>query len=100
MPILWGSGGSYLDSLCNSSHLLAMGTLAGIMVVTAVLVFYALHKRGTGVMLTVIAVAAAGSIYGFAEGAWPVGAIEAVWAMVVARKWWALRQPFARPSSN
>ena len=63
------------------------------MVVTAALVFYALHKRTTRWMLGVIAVAAAGSIYGFAEGLWPVGAIEAVWAAVVARKWWMLRQP-------
>jgi len=70
-----------------------MGTLFAIMVVTVVLVFYALHRRSTGVMLAVIAVAAAGSIYGFAEDAWPVGAIEAVWAVTVARRWWVLRQP-------
>jgi hypothetical protein len=67
-----------------------MGTLLGIMAATVVLVFYALHKRSGWPMLAAIAASAAGSIYGFAEGAWPVGAIEAVWAAIVARKWWAL----------
>jgi hypothetical protein len=67
-----------------------MGTLLGIMAATVVLVFYALHKRSSWPMLAAIAASAAGSIYGFAEGAWPVGAIEAIWAMLVARKWWAL----------
>jgi hypothetical protein len=77
-----------------------MGTLVVIMVVTAVLVFYALHKRVSWLMLAVAAGAAAGSIYGFAEGAWPVGAIEAVWAALVARRWWILFQPAARQSSH
>jgi hypothetical protein len=69
MPLLWGEGGTDIDVLCRSSHLLAMGMLLAIMAVTVVLVFYALHRRGPGLMLTVIAVAAVGSIYGFAEGA-------------------------------
>jgi len=30
------------------------------------------------------------SIYGFAQGAWPFGVVEAVWALVALRRW---RQP-------
>jgi len=59
------------------------------MAATVVLVFYALHKRGTWLMLTIVAVGVAGSIYGFAEGAWLIGVLEAVWAIMVAREWWA-----------
>ena len=35
-----------------------------------------------------LAVACAlGSIYGFLQGAWPFGLVEAVWAMVALRRW-------------
>ena len=77
-----------------------MDLIFGIMAATVVLVFYALHKRTYGVMLTVVAAASAGSVYCFAEGAWPMGAIEAVWATMVARRWWSLWSPFTRRSSG
>jgi hypothetical protein len=28
-----------------------------------------------------------GSIYGFLQGAWPFGVVEAVWAVVAFRRW-------------
>jgi hypothetical protein len=28
-----------------------------------------------------------GSAYGFLQGAWPFGLVEAVWAMVALRRW-------------
>jgi hypothetical protein len=33
----------------------------------------------------------AGSAYGFLQGAWPFGLVEAVWALVAARRWWRAR---------
>jgi hypothetical protein len=33
---------------------------------------------------------AAASLYCFAQGAWPFGAVEAIWAIVAARRWWFL----------
>ena len=30
---------------------------------------------------------ALGSIYGFLQGAWPFGLVEAVWALVALRRW-------------
>jgi hypothetical protein len=62
----------------------------GIMAAIIVLVFYARHKRTAGVMLAVMAAAVAAAAYAFIEGVWPLGAIEAVWAITVARKWWTL----------
>jgi len=31
---------------------------------------------------------ALGSVYGFLQGAWPFGLVEAVWTGVAARRWW------------
>jgi len=28
-----------------------------------------------------------GSIYGFAQGAWPFGVVEAIWAAIALRRW-------------
>jgi hypothetical protein len=33
------------------------------------------------------------SIYGFLQGAWPFGVVEAIWAVVAARRWWVLAHP-------
>jgi hypothetical protein len=35
---------------------------------------------------------ALGSIYGFLQGAWPFGLVEAVWAVVALRRWSVRRQ--------
>jgi len=32
----------------------------------------------------------AASAYGFLQGAWPFGVVEAIWAIVAARRWWLL----------
>ena len=29
-----------------------------------------------------------GSLYGFLQGAWPFGLVEAIWALVAVRRWW------------
>jgi hypothetical protein len=29
-----------------------------------------------------------GSVYGFLQGAWPFGLVEAIWGVVAARRWW------------
>ena len=28
-----------------------------------------------------------GSVYGFLQGAWPFGVVEAIWAVVALRRW-------------
>jgi hypothetical protein len=62
-------------------------TFFGLFAVTAMLVFYALEARGRGFTLAFAAACALASIYGFLQGAWPFGAVEAVWAVVALRKW-------------
>ena len=67
-------------------------TLFGLFAVTAMLVCYALEDRDRLFILAFAATCALGSIYGFLQGAWPFGLIEAVWAVVALRRWHVRRQ--------
>jgi hypothetical protein len=51
------------------------------------LVFYALEERGLFNILGFAAACALGSVYGFLQGAWPFGVVEAIWAGVALRRW-------------
>jgi hypothetical protein len=62
-------------------------TLFGLFAVTAMLVCYALEKRSPWFILGFAFACALGSIYGFLQGAWPFGGVEAVWAVVALRRW-------------
>jgi hypothetical protein len=63
-------------------------TLFGLAAVSAMLVFYALEERGAGWTLAFAAACIAGSAYGFLQGAWPFGLLEAAWAGVALWRWW------------
>jgi hypothetical protein len=62
-------------------------TAFGLFAVSAMLVCYALEDRSPWFILTFAAACALGSIYGFLQGAWPFGVVEAIWAVVAARRW-------------
>jgi hypothetical protein len=57
-------------------------TLFELLAVTAVLVSYALEKRSHWFILVFAVSCALGSAYGFLQGAWPFGIVEAIWAVV------------------
>jgi len=63
-------------------------TLFGLFAVTAMLVCYALEQRSHWFALGFACACVLGSAYGFAQGAWPFGLVEAVWSAVAARRWW------------
>jgi len=63
-------------------------TMFGLFAVTAMLVTYALEKRSPWFVLAFAGACLLGSAYGFLQGAWPFGLVEAIWAMVAARRWW------------
>jgi len=63
-------------------------TLFGLFAVTAMLIFYALEPRSRWFVLGFAVACALGSAYGFLQGAWPFGLVEAVWALVALRRWW------------
>ena len=60
----------------------------GLVAVTAMMVCYALERRSHWYVLGFAGACVLGSIYGFVQGAWPFGLIEAVWALVALRRWW------------
>ena len=62
-------------------------TLFGLFAVSLMLVTYALEGRSRWFVLAFAVACALGSIYGFLQGAWPFGLVEAVWAMVALRRW-------------
>lgn len=67
-------------------------TLFGLFAVTAMLIFYALEERHPLCILGFAAACALGSLYGFLQGAWPFGMVEAVWTVVAICRWRAKRR--------
>ena len=53
-------------------------TLFGLFAVTAMLVCYALENRSAWFVLAFAGACALGSLYGFLQGAWPFGVVEAI----------------------
>jgi len=62
-------------------------TLFGLFAVSAMLACYALEDRSHWFVLGFAGACALGSIYGFLQGAWPFGLVEAIWAVVALRRW-------------
>jgi hypothetical protein len=69
--------------------------LFGLFAVSAMLVCYALEDRSHWVILAFAVACALGSAYGFLQGAWPFGLVEAVWAVVALRRWSLRRRRIA-----
>jgi hypothetical protein len=59
----------------------------GLFSVTAMMVCYALEPRSSWFILGFAMACVLGSVYGFLQGAWPFGVVEAVWAGVALRRW-------------
>ncbi len=69
-------------------------TLFGLFAVSAMLACYALEKRSPWFVLAFAGSCALGSVYGFLQGAWPFGLVEAVWSLVALRRWIGARRDF------
>ena len=67
-------------------------TAFGLFAVSAMLIFYALEPRGAVYSLGFAASCALGSDYGFLQGAWPFGLVEAVWSVVALRRYLGARK--------
>jgi hypothetical protein len=62
-------------------------TLFGLVAVSLMLVFYALEERSHWFVLAFSLSCMMASAYGFLQGAWPFGCVEAVWSAVALRRW-------------
>ena len=59
------------------------------------LVCYAMEDRSRWFILAFAAACMLSSIYGFLQGAWPFGLVEAIWAGVALRRWIVRQRPNA-----
>jgi hypothetical protein len=62
-------------------------TLFGLLSVSAMLICYTFETRSHWFVLMFAVSCALGSAYGFLQGAWPFGLVEAVWSLVALRRW-------------
>jgi hypothetical protein len=65
-------------------------TAFGLLAVGLMLLFYALEHRSPIYVAAFAGACLMGSIYGFLQGAWPFGLVEAIWSAVAVRRWWGL----------
>jgi len=63
------------------------------------LVTYALESRSSWYVLGFAVSCMLGSAYGFLQGAWPFGIVEAIWSVVAARRWWRAQGERTRESA-
>ncbi|MBA3994814.1 MAG: hypothetical protein C0469_14945 [Cyanobacteria bacterium DS2.3.42] len=66
-------------------------TLYGLASVSLMLLFYALEARAALFVLLFAVSCVMASAYGFLQGAWPFGMVEAIWSIVAVRRWWLRR---------
>jgi hypothetical protein len=73
----------------SSVHFDAL-TIFGLAAVTAMLILYSLEDRAPVYTIGFAVACFMGSAYGFLQGAWPFGLVEAIWGVVAIRKWFRL----------
>ena len=67
-------------------------SLFGLAAVSSMLIFYALEDRSPWYVLAFAGACGLASIYGFLQGAWPFGIVEAIWFAIAVRRW-RIRMP-------
>ncbi|HEY4917155.1 MAG TPA: hypothetical protein VIH92_09605 [Solirubrobacteraceae bacterium] len=64
-----------------------MLTAFGVVVLTFMMLMYALERRGPRFILAFAIGCALSSTYGFLSGAWPFGIVEAIWTVIAVRRY-------------
>jgi hypothetical protein len=67
-------------------------TAYGVVVLTFMMLMYALERRGPRFILAFAFGCGLSSVYGFLAGTWPFGVVEAIWAVIALRRY-AQRRP-------
>jgi hypothetical protein len=65
-------------------------TIFGIVVLTFMMVMYAMERRGLFFVLAFAVGCALSSTYGFLSGAWPFGVVEAIWTVIAVNRYWSM----------
>jgi hypothetical protein len=69
-----------------------MLTAFGVIVVTFMMVMYALERRGSQLILAFVCGCLLSSAYGFLAGVWPFGVVEVIWAAVAVERYRRVRE--------
>jgi hypothetical protein len=62
-------------------------TIYGVVVLTFMMLMYALERRDWRFVLAFALGCALSSSYGFLSGAWPFGVIEAIWCVIAVHRY-------------
>jgi hypothetical protein len=66
-------------------------TWFGLIALTAMMLCYAFEARSHWLILGFAVCCVLASIYGFLQGAWPFGVVEAIWTVIALRRWQVVR---------
>jgi hypothetical protein len=80
-----------LELVALRVRLIHVLTVFGVVVLTFMMLMYALERRGPGFVLAFALGCALSSTYGFLAGTWPFGVVEAIWAVIALRRYGSLR---------
>lgn len=72
-------------------------TAYGVIVLTFMMLMYALEHRDPRFVLAFALGCALSSSYGFLSGAWPFGVVEGIWAVIAVRRFVTTRRPSVPP---
>lgn len=64
----------------------------GLIAVTAMIVCYELEGKNKGFILGFAGACWFAAVYGFLQGAWPIGIAEVFWGGIAIKKWFAVRR--------
>jgi hypothetical protein len=71
-------------------------TIYGVVVLTFMMIMYALEHRDRRFVLAFALGCALSSSYGFLSGAWPFGVVEAIWCLIAIHRYY--RGPAPQPN--
>ena len=104
--MLWSSNGKEVNLLLKGREdfslpfnkiclglSMSLLTIFGLFSVVSGLAFYALEYRSHWFILAFALSCVLGSVYGFLQGAWPFGLVEAVWSIVAIIRWRVVNLP-------
>ena len=66
-------------------------TWFGLISLAVMMVCYAYESRSHWLVLGFAICCVCASIYGFLQGAWPFGVVEAIWVVIALRRWQVAR---------
>jgi hypothetical protein len=63
-------------------------SMFGLFAVLVMVLCYAMENRHPAFILAFAVSCVLASVYGFLQGAWPFGLVEAVWSVIAIQRWW------------